>query len=389
MPSRSRIAAGLRIFVRAAASSIASGRPSRRAQICSIRCSSPGCSCSRGFERAGAAQEQLRRGLGRQRRDGELVLGADPQRGAARDHELRARRDGQQPGQVGRGVEQLLEVVEHEQQLAAAEHGGQAFALGRAELLRDLRGHARGVVERGELDEVRAVGEVRRAPVRELEREVRLADPARPGQREQPHVRVGEQLGGGREIVLAAEQRRRRDRQGGGEHGLHGGRGRDGRVELERRVLGEDRGLQALELRARVQAEVLDQDVAGAAVGVERVGLAAGAVEGEHQLRVQALAEGVLGGEALELAGDGGVAAEREVVLEPLLERVQARAHQPVGLDQRRGRAAARRSAAGRGTARAPRAATRRRPRGTLPRDCSTSVSKRSTSSCPGSSAIR
>ena len=262
------------------------------------------------------------------------MLGADPQRGAARDHELGARRDGEQPRQVGGGVEQLLEVVEHEQHLAAAEHGGQPFALGRAELLGDLGDHAGGVVERGQLDELRAVGEARRRAVGELEREVRLADAAWPGQREQPHVGVGEQLGGGQEVLVAAEQRRRRHGQRGGEHGLHGGRGRHGRVELERRILGEDRRFEPLELRARVQAEILDQDVAGAAVGVERVGLAAGAVEREHQLRVQALAEGVLGGEALQLGGDDGVAAEREVVLEPLLERVQAGAHQPVGLDR-------------------------------------------------------
>jgi hypothetical protein len=69
--------------------------------------------------------------------------------------------------------------------------------------------------------------------VGELEREVRLADAARAGQREQPHVRVGEQLGGGGEIVLAAEQRRRGHRQRGGEHGLHGGRGRHRGVELQ------------------------------------------------------------------------------------------------------------------------------------------------------------
>ena len=161
------------------------------------------------------------------------------------------------------------------------------------------------------------------------------------------------------------------------------------RVELERRVVGEDRGLEALELGARVQPEVLDQRVAGAAVGVERVGLAAAAVEREHQLRVQALAVGVLGRERLELAGDGGVAAEREVVLEPLLERVQPRALEPVGLDRRRARAAARRPAAGRGTAPAPRAAARRPARGLgRPRARATSVSKRSTSSCPARAAI-
>ena len=76
------------------------------------------------------------------------------------------------------------------------------------------------------------------------------------------------------------------------------GRGRRG---VERGVLGEDRGLEALELGAGLQAEFLDERAAGAAVGFERVGLAAGAVEREHQLGVEALAVRVLGGQRLQL----------------------------------------------------------------------------------------
>ena len=83
----------------------------------------------------------------------------------------------------------------------------------RAERLRDLRHDPRRLVERRQRHEAGAVREPRREPVRELEREPRLADPARPGQREQADVGVGEQRGGGLEVLLAAEQRRRRDRQ--------------------------------------------------------------------------------------------------------------------------------------------------------------------------------
>ena len=140
--------------------------------------------------------------------------------------------------------------------------------------------------------------------MRELEREARLADPARAGEREQADVRVGEQLGGGLEVLVAAEQRRRRERAAARRRRGGGAAPARRRVELERRVVGEDRGLQALELAARVEPEVLDQRVAGAPVGLQRVGLAAGAVEREHQLRVQALAVRVLGGQALQLADD-------------------------------------------------------------------------------------
>ena len=321
--------------MRAAASSIASGSPSRRAQICSIRSSSPVRQLQPRVERAGAADEQLRRRLGGQRRHAELVLALDAQRGAARDHELALRRGGQQAAELGRGVEHLLEVVDHEQDRVPRQHRGR-LALARAERLGDLGRDQRRVLEARQRDEPGAVGELRREPVRELEREVRLADPARAGQREQPDVRVAQQLGRGRQVVLAAEQRRRRERQRRRlERRGRGRRRRCGRVELERRVLGQDRGLQALELRARVEAEVLHQRVPRAPVGLERVGLAPGAVQREHQLRVQALAVGVLGREALELADDLGVAAEREVVRDPLLERLQAGAGDPVGLDDR------------------------------------------------------
>jgi hypothetical protein len=53
---------------------------------------------------------------------------------------------------------------------------------------------------------------------------------------------------------------------------------------------------------------------------VEGVGLATGAVEGEHQLAAQALAERVLGDELLQLGNDLILVARREVGSEPLLE---------------------------------------------------------------------
>ena len=101
---------------------------------------------------------------------------------------------------------------------------------------------------------------------------------------------------------------------------------------FEREVLREDRRLEPLQLVARDEPELLDQRRAHAPVGLERVGLTAGAVEREHQLSVQLLAVRVLGRQRLELPDDRGVAAEREVDVEPLLQRLEPQLGEPVGL---------------------------------------------------------
>ena len=94
----------------------------------------------------------------------------------------------------------------------------------------------------------------------------------------------------------------------------------------------QDLGFEALKLGAGVQAEVLDEGVAGAAVGVECVRLAARAVEGEHQLGVEALAVRMVGGEAFELGDELRAAAEVQLELEAAFERVQTGALEPVGV---------------------------------------------------------
>ncbi len=153
---------------------------------------------------AGAALEQRDGRLGGQRAERELVLGGEMERRAARHHELRARRRVQDRVERGRGVEQLLEVVHDDQQLAARRLADRRL---------QLRTHQARIVQRGERHEPRALREPLTEPVCELQREPRLADPARPGQREQPHVRVGQHARGDLQILLAPEQRRRGQRQ--------------------------------------------------------------------------------------------------------------------------------------------------------------------------------
>ena len=106
---------------------------------------------------------------------------------------------------------------------------------------------------------------------------------------------------------------------------------------LERRVLPQDRPLEPLQLLARLEPELVRQLAPGHPVASQRLGLAAGAVEREHQLAAQALPQRMLGDERLELADELGVTAERQVGVDPLLERRQPQLLQPrdLGLGER------------------------------------------------------
>ena len=133
----------------------------------------------------------------------------------------------------------------------------------------------------------------------------------------------------------------------------------------ERRVLGEDRPLELAQPLSRLDPELLDQRPARVLVGLQRVGLAVGAVEGEHQLRAQPLAVGVLADQGLELADDLGVATERELRLDELLQRRDPQVLEPGDLALREGLVRRGPPAAGRATATAPpRAPARRGPGG-------------------------
>ncbi len=91
-------------------------------------------------------------------------------------------------------------------------------------------------------------------------------------------------------------------------------------LEQQRVVLAQDRRLELLQLGARVEAELLDEGLARIAVRRERIGLAPGAVEREHELPARPLAQGLRLDERLELGDELGVAREREVGVDPLFE---------------------------------------------------------------------
>ena len=92
---------------------------------------------------------------------------------------------------------------------------------------------------------------------------------------------------------------------------------------IQRGILPKDRPLQLLERRARIDPELVDEGPARFLVGVQRLGLPTRPVQRSHQIHPQALAERVLGDECLELPDQLVLAPEREVGVDPQLQRCQ------------------------------------------------------------------
>ena len=76
--------------------------------------------------------------------------------------------------------------------------------------------------------------------------------------------------------------------------------------------------LEPLQRSARLETELLAQQLARLPVGLERLGLPARAVEREHQLAAQALLQRIGRGERLELGDELVGAAERELGVDPV-----------------------------------------------------------------------
>src|SRR4030095_16635068 len=67
-------------------------------------------------------------------------------------------------------------------------------------------------------------------------------------------------------------------------------------------------------------AELVAEEPAHPLVGAQSVGLAATAIQSQHQLRPQTLAVGMRGHEAFELAAQRGVTPELKIRLDAILE---------------------------------------------------------------------
>jgi hypothetical protein len=163
---------------------------------------------------------------------------------------------------------------------------------------------------------------------RQLGRQTRLADPRLAHDEDEPSgaaVRMPPLLAQRVELRLTAHQR------GAGVQ-LRGqlGRGVAGRLELG--VLAQDRLVQPAQLRPRLRPDRLHERSAEVAVGLQRVRLAAGAIEGEHPLGVQALSQRLLGRGRIDLPDDLAVPAVREIGVHGQLDCPQAQLLQAADL---------------------------------------------------------
>ena len=100
-------------------------------------------------------------------------------------------------------------------------------------------------------------------------------------------------------------------------------------------MLRENRVLETAELGCRLDAELLDEGLAGLPVDLEGLRLTARPVERDHQSAGQALANAMLGDERAQLSDQLDVTTEREVGLDPLFERRQPDLLQPSDGDLR------------------------------------------------------
>jgi len=100
-----------------------------------------------------------------------------------------------------------------------------------------------------------------------------------------------------------------------------------GRLEIE--LLAENRRLELLQTRARLDPQLLDEHPTPLLEHLERLRLPAGAVEREHQLLPEPLAKRVLADERFELAGELRGRSRLEVGVEPLFKQCQPQLLEP------------------------------------------------------------
>ena len=129
---------------------------------------------------------------------------------------------------------------------------------------------------------------------------------------------VGLESAGQRDPCL---QRSRHPRRGPRARGEPGGTAAgDGQ---QRRRLLEDLGLQRLQGRSGLEPQMLGELHTGAMKDLERLLLAAAAVQGQHQLTRHPLPGRMLGEQALQLADEHAVPAQTQICVDPALQREQ------------------------------------------------------------------
>ncbi len=89
--------------------------------------------------------------------------------------------------------------------------------------------------------------------------------------------------------------------------------------------MSEDRGLELVQRRARLDPELADEQLSRRRVHGQCVGLATRTVEREHELGTKALAERMFPDERVDLGDELRVPSQREIGVDALLENDQAK----------------------------------------------------------------
>ena len=174
-----------------------------------------------------------------------------------------------------------------------------------------------------EVDEPDAVRELALERARCLDREAALAHTGRSSERNQ--AVLAQQSGNVGQFVLAADERRRRRREVAAAPA-------DDRNRTDRWVVRQDCILEPPKLRPWLEPQLVSENAARLPKSLERVGLAAAAVERHHQLRPEPLPEGVVRERRTKRRRELAMLAKREPDLEVLLERVDVQRLEPARL---------------------------------------------------------
>jgi hypothetical protein len=103
------------------------------------------------------------------------------------------------------------------------------------------------------------------------------------------------------------------------------------------RVLAQDRRLELTQVRGRFQAQLFGQCAAEVVVDLKRVGLPSAAVQREHELPAQALAQRMLADQGAQLGREFAGRAESQARLGAFLQAGQVQLLQPGDLGLREG----------------------------------------------------
>src|SRR5688500_2861447 len=160
----------------------------------------------------------------------------------------------------------------------------------------------------------RAVRQLGLEGARDVERQPRLADPARSGERDEPYVGRSQQSRDSLAIFVSADRSCQRRRQPASPRRRAGGC-------LEGRVVTEDGSLEPAERRAGLDSQLVDERATRLLVGLERLRLPSCAIERDHELRPKPLSKRIRLDERFELADHQRVAPEGQLRFDPMLDR--------------------------------------------------------------------